>query len=75
MTQNWCADINNASRCCTYVNFKTLLNPEKYLSIAIPFNLKSLACFKCSSHRLNIEIGRHYGIYKEDRIIMPLLFY
>jgi len=41
MTQNWCADINNASRCCTYVNFKTLLNPEKYLSIAIPFNLKS----------------------------------
>ena len=54
-----------------YVNFKTLLNPEKYLSIAIPFNLrKSLACFRCSSHKLNIEIGRHYGIDKEDRICL-----
>ena len=71
MTQNWCADINNASRCCTYVNFKTLLNPEKYLNIAIPFNLrKSLACFRCSSHKLNNEIGRHYGIDKEDRICL-----
>ena len=51
MTQNWCADINNASICSTYVNIKTLLNPEKYLSIAVPFNLrKSLAWFMCSSH-------------------------
>ena len=59
------------SRYSTYVNFKTLLNPEKYLSIAIPFNLrKSLACFRCSSHKLNIEIGRHYGIDKEDRICL-----
>jgi len=35
MTKNWCSDMNNASRCSTYVNFKTILNPEKYLSIAI----------------------------------------
>jgi len=55
MTQNWCAYINNASRCSTYVNFKTFLNPEKYLSIAIPFNLrKSFACLRCSSHKINI---------------------
>ena len=68
LTKNWCADINNASRCCTYGNFKTLLNPE---SIAIPFNFrKSLASFRCSSHKLNIEIGRHYGIDKEDRICL-----
>ena len=40
----------------------------KYLSIAIPFNLRTcLASFRCSSHKLNIEIGRHFGIDKEDK--------
>jgi len=48
ITQIWCADIINASRCSTYVHFKTLLNPENY--------------------KLNVEIGRHYGIDKENRI-------
>jgi len=71
MTQNWCADINNASRCSTYVNFKTLLTPEKYLNIAIQFNLrKCLAYFRWSNQKLNIKICRHYGIDKEDRICL-----
>jgi len=40
MTKIWCSDINNTSRRSTYVYFKTLLNPEKYLSIAIHVLLK-----------------------------------
>ena len=71
MTEIWCADIYNASGGSTYVNFKTILDPEKNLSIAIPFNLrKRLACFRFSNHKLNIEICRHYGINKEDRICL-----
>ena len=42
-----------------------------YLSIAIPFTLrKGLACLRWSSYKLNIEIGRHYGIDKVDRICL-----
>ena len=75
ITKIWCAYINNASICSTYVHFKTLLNPEKYLNIAIQFNIrKSLACFRCPNHKLNIEICRHYCIDKENRICSAILF-
>ena len=69
MTQKWHSDINDSSRCDTYEEFKTHLNVEKYLCIDMPFFLrKAFASFHCSSHKLSIEIGRHRGIDRADRI-------
>ena len=71
MTQRWHADISESSRCDTYKEFKSLLNVEKYLCIDIPFSLrKALARFRCSSHKCNIELGRHRGIDRADRVCL-----
>ena len=69
MTQKWHSDINDSSRCDTYKEFKTHLDVGKYLCIDMPFFLrKAFARFRCSSHKLSIEIGRHRGIDRADRI-------
>ena len=71
MTQRWHADITESSRCDTYRKFKSLLNVEKYLCIYIPFSLrKAFARFRCSSHKFNIELGRHTGIDRADRVCL-----
>ena len=71
MTQKWHSDITDSSRCDTYKEFKSLLDVEKYLCIDIPFYLrKAFARFRCSSHKLNIELGRHRGIARVDRICL-----
>ena len=67
--QNWHAYINSHSRLHFYKHFKSLVTPEKYLNIDIKFHLrKSLARFRCSSHKFKIEIGRHQNISREARI-------
>lgn len=69
MTQTWHSDINDSSRYVTYNQFKTLLNVEKYLCIDMLFYLrKAFARFRCSSHKCNIETGRHRGIDRAGRI-------
>ena len=69
MFQNWHDNIVNSTRCDTDRHFKSLLNPEKYLTLGLSFSLRRLlARFRCCSNRLNIEIGRHYNIDREDRI-------
>jgi hypothetical protein len=51
-----------------------MLNPEKYLSIDMPFYVKrSLSRFRCSSHKLYIETGRHLGIPRYERICQHCL--
>ena len=68
-TQNWEENINNSSRCDFYKHIKSQLNPEKYLTLDLSFYLrKSLARFRCSSHKLKIEIGRHLNIERPNRI-------
>ena len=45
------------------------LTPEPYLyEIQDFWARKCLALIRCSSHPLNIEVGRHTGVLKEDRI-------
>ena len=67
-TQEWQNQIQNSSRCDLYKNIKSLLDPEKYLSIDIPFHLrKAYSRFRCSSHKLHIETGRHLGVDREFR--------
>ncbi len=65
----WHDNVFNSSRCDFYKLFKSQLNPEKYLSIDMPFYYrKALARFRCSSHKLKIEVGRHTNIPRENRI-------
>lgn len=67
--QMWHNDINTSSRCDLYKNVKTLLNVEKYLNLDIkPYYKRSLSRFRCSSHKLNVELGRHFNIERENRI-------
>ena len=69
MQQNWHSDINESPRCDSYKEFKSLLNVERYLTLDMPFYLrKAFARFRSSSHKLAIEIGRHHGINRTDRI-------
>jgi len=68
-TQTWHENINDSSRCDTYRQFKSLLNAERYLDIAMPFYCRqALARFRCSSHRFQIELGRQLGIPRNLRI-------
>ena len=68
MKQNWHGSIDDSPRCDTYKYFKTLLNPEKYLCIDMPFlHKKAMSRFRCSSHKLMIETGRHRNIDRENR--------
>ena len=46
-----------------------MLNPEKYLCVDISPGLRrAFARFRCSSHKLNIELGRHFNIARDDRV-------
>jgi len=55
---------------CTYVNFKIYFTWEISEYCNTIYLGKRLACFICSSQKLNIEIGRHYGIDKKDRLCL-----
>ena len=67
--QNWSQSVNDSSRCHYYKLFKTLLNTERYLSMNLPFKLRiAMSRFRCSSHKLAVETGRHKKIPKELRI-------
>ena len=66
--QNWTAKLNDSSKADTYRGFKSLLNVERYLCIDMSLKLKQvLARFRCSSHKLQIEKGRHTGIDRSLR--------
>ena len=68
-TQNWHASLNESSRCHYYKHFKTLLNTERYLTMELPVKFRlAMSRFRCSSHKLNVEIGRHNKVPFELRI-------
>ena len=72
--QNWHAAINESSRCFHYKHFKSLLNPEKYLTVDLPYrNRIALARFRCFNHKFRIKTGRHSNIPREDRICIYCL--
>ena len=52
-----------------YRRFKTKLSTEKYLLLNLPRRLQvALTKFRTSCHDFEIEIGRHYGVPKEERL-------
>ena len=69
VTQNLHNDISNASRGNHYRNYKSLLNTERYLQLEIPLKYKTaFTKFRCSNHKLNIEVGRQLHIAYNLRI-------
>ena len=61
--QNWYEKVDSSEKADSYKCYKTLLNTERYPFIDMPYTLrKTLARFKCSSHDLQIEKGRHLNI-------------
>ena len=66
--QNWQSSINNSPKAAHYKYFKSQLDTEKYLFIDLSFTCrKALANFRCSSHSLQIEKGRHANVEREYR--------
>jgi len=66
---NTVSDINTSPMALRYKLFKSALNPELYLSLALPYKFKRiLANVRCSSHLLNIEQGRHLRVDCKNRV-------
>ena len=66
--QTWNANISLSSKLRTYKNFKTLLEHEMYLNcVNIQKFRIALSRFRCSSHDLCIETGRHENVPAEHR--------
>ena len=66
--QNWQRSLNDSPKANHYKHFKSQLAVEKYLFIDLSFLCrKTLANFRCSSHNLQTEKGRHQNIEREYR--------
>ena len=66
--QNWHSQINDSPKALHYKHFKSQLDVEKYLSIDLSYICrKTIANFRCSSHNLAIEKGRHNNVEREFR--------
>lgn len=69
LQQDWHNALSTTSKGRFYTQFKSLLNVEYYLQFDLPFYLRSaFAKFRCSNHNLNIEVGRHHNVPREERL-------
>lgn len=69
LLQEWHSDVNDSSKAYHYKNFKCILETELYLSLDIPTQFVTMfSKFRCSSHKLLVETGRHSGIPYQQRI-------
>ena len=69
--QGWHESVTENKKLGTYCLFKSLLEPEKYLSLVKVSNFRiAITRFRCSSHGLHIETGRHKAVAKEERICL-----
>ena len=68
--QEWHYGLNNSPRLEVYCTFKSLLEPEKYLSFLSYRKKKVLADFRCSTRKLNVELGRHFNVPRHERVCM-----
>ena len=67
--QHWYVNICNSPKLGYYSQFKTEFKFEKYLDcITNDKLLKELAAFRLSAHNLDIELGRHSNVPREDRL-------
>ena len=67
--QKWYSSVNDNEKLYVYSLFKTELDIEKYMVCVPILNHRiALSQLRCSSHHLNIEIGRHNNIERERRL-------
>ncbi|XP_053386465.1 uncharacterized protein LOC128550759 [Mercenaria mercenaria] len=67
--QNWRASVQSMSKLDYYSKFKTEFCFEKYIDVLTNEGLrKELSCFRLSSHKLEIELGRFVGTVRNERI-------
>ena len=73
-TQQWHSEVEESPKALHYKHFKLILEVEPYLKIDLPFVYrKVLANFRCSSHSLMIEAGRHQNIDRNLRFCQMCL--
>ena len=60
-------DPNAHPKLCTFRLFKRSFAPSAYLNEGPGYFRPAALRFRCSSHRLDIELGRHTGIPRPDR--------
>ena len=73
-TQQWHPEVEESPKTLHYKHFKLILEIEPYLNIDLPFIYrKVLANFRCSSHSLMIEAGRHQNIDRNLRFCQMCL--
>ena len=66
--QNWRADLESSTKLSTCSEFKSLLNPGKYLKVVGNYFIrKQLAKSRTSYHDFMIEKGRHHGTEVTNR--------
>ena len=66
--QVWSVNLMSKPKLRTYNTFKSLLEPEKYLTLNCSSKfVQSFARFRCSSLPLALEKGRHQGIDRQHR--------
>jgi hypothetical protein len=67
--QKWHSQLQNSSKLSSLSEFKSLLEPEKYLTcINIQKFRSALTRFRCSAHKLEIELGRRNNIEPQMRL-------
>ena len=67
--QSWHNDLEKNSKLTYYVQFKTLLNVERYITELKEWKLRNaLSRFRISCHSLNVEVVRRNNIDKECRL-------
>ena len=65
----WFTDIGNTSKLEIYSTFKREFEPERYLNFKIiKSHRQALSRLRCSSHMLQIEVGRHKNMLMADRL-------
>lgn len=69
--QNWSAFISDSPKLQFYSHFKTLLDPERYLSsINIIKHRNAFLRFRISCHKFAIETGRYRAISRNERFCL-----
>ena len=69
--KQWHTRLTSTSKLRFYKLFKTSFSREKYLDFIPTFPLrKCLTKFRCSDHRLEVEVGRHNNIVANERWCM-----
>ena len=64
----WRQELEQSSKCLFYRHYKQEFKREKYISQLPDKYVYSLCKFRCSNHRLPIEIGRRQGLDRKNRI-------